>query len=135
MVVEKCVEGLLAEFYVLDFSIAPEFLQVVEGTLILLKNVTDYIQVIEENPLLVLESLFMPGILPAVLVNLLHYRIGDGINLRVGAAGTDDKIVGNGVFYFAEVENGNVQGLFLQHPLDHEVCKLAGADFGFSQKR
>lgn len=124
-----------AHFDVLNFGVAPEFFQVVKCPFFLLKYVADHVQIVKQNPLFVLKSFFMPGVLATGFENFLFNGIRYGIHLSIRVSRTNNKIIGDGVFYFSKIKNGNVVGFFFQHTLYGQFGQLAGGCRGRRQMR
>lgn len=115
-------------FDALNFSISPKSFEVVKIPFFLLKNMANYIQIIQQYPFSVLLPFFVPGRLPRFFENFFFNGVADRIYLSIRSSCTNYKIVGYGIFYLPKVKYGNVLRFFFQHSLHCKLCKPGGGE-------
>ena len=106
---------------VVDVGIAPEVLKAIVLAFFLLEDVCHDVGIIQQDPLSVGFAFPTPDIKLGAFIDFVFDGCGDGIDLGVTTAATDDHKICKGVLDGAEVNDGNVSGFFLLHPPHNQL--------------
>jgi len=93
-------------------AITPHFFQPVEFSCLRLHDMHHYIHIIDKDPLQLLESFMVIGILPAVFLYMVFHVVCNGPDLWLAASFTDDKKISHCLIYFSQVKGNNMLALF-----------------------
>ena len=108
------------------FCVAPEIFQFVKLARFRVKNVDDDIEIIHQDPLGVARSFGMGGHGAHLFFHFFVNAVGDGFDVCVGIAFTNDKKVSGGIAEFAKIELDNIFAFFIPDALDDEVVEFFG---------